>query len=53
MRDLPQYQGARQQMKRGMLAVQAYERQLTKALIEGAPRHAGRDDRRYQRQRAL
>ena len=33
--DLPQYQGARQQMKRGMLAVQAYERQLTKALIEG------------------
>ncbi len=33
--DLPQYQGARLQMKRAMLAVQDYERVLVTELIEG------------------
>lgn len=33
--DLPQYEGRRQSMKRGMLAVQAYEQKLVAALIDG------------------
>lgn len=33
--ELPQYVGSRRQIKRGMIAVQAYERDLVAALIEG------------------
>lgn len=33
--ELPQYAGRRREMKRGMAAVQAYERDLVAALIEG------------------
>ena len=39
--DLPQYSGDRLAMKRGMLAVQAYERSLTAALLEGLSGIAG------------
>ncbi len=33
--ELPQYVGRRQRMKRGMMAVQTYERELVSALIDG------------------